>query len=811
MQQNIFHFPFSILHLQGAVYPSEQDSTPIAELATRLLLKPNVTRVSCGRTANNTYRIEWRDAYVSRTSNETIDASIELFRNGDVIVTENGVTTEIPYEIPFDHDGYGQDEDWVRSNFARLQKLSPSLTNAEEILSVGYVNWVDVQVGVGLTNGLYKLTATFVEEPPEIIHLAVGDCSVAVSEAGTYTFLLEKGPEYPVDLEPYVDGVVWTMDDDLADGAEALASAGDNHDVVDWSPDGGWRIEDPPGRGSSGRFAWYPILRGSPACPRRLMPSDFPRRFEAVMADYRHQNDLVVEWHSSDGISLSSDSGWETFANLDSDADWGYFQVSASVCVNGHYLSTCLSDCIFDTSPIETRLSLSAPEVVFIRNGNRSERYYKVNVYLLSPQPTNGTLTVTLDGTSGPCAYETAGGECPMNLSSLAVSNPGNCVERVAEFYLTAEKHGCGTIRCVCTLPDGTDLTRESEFRVIEPIQQLMTSERDPDTMGIVNPSRLVYGDPATLKVSVVGDFAASEVNWMAWGPADLTVIDGWRARVEATAEEGEVVVEARFGADSAVHPRFVLPIVRQRVIPVKAFVVEPPLGDPTEAWSDDQIEEQIGFANLIFRQVGIRFDLMSTTRNIGSDDDWSFDPDFSIPFVEGSFSSIRARSLMNTYQDNDCVEVYFVGVFQDSRAVAVTSDSGILMSLKANRNCLAHELGHALGLSDIYNGGYDSEGSFVPMRDYQKPVSRDMTEDTYRDWIDGSDCGFYPRMTVLGDAVRSLIMCGYSSKDPASARDIPSGRIKGARLPSASADSLPFVSVGADGIYQTDEEVFSK
>ena len=165
----------------------------------------------------------------------------------------------------------------------------------------------------------------------------------------------------------------------------------------------------------------------------------------------------------------------------------------------------------------------------------------------------------------------------------------------------------------------------------------------------------------------------------------------------------------------------------------------------------------------------------------------------------------------MNTYQDNDCVEVYFVGVFQDSRAVAVTSDSGILMSLKANRNCLAHELGHALGLSDIYNGGYDSEGSFVPMRDYQKPVARDMTEDTHRDWIDGSDCGFYPRMTVLGDAVRSLIMCGYSSKDPASARDIPSGRIKGARLPSASADSLPFVSVGADGIYQTDEEVFSK
>lgn len=34
--------------MKGAVYPSEQDSTPIAELATRLLLKRSAGTAPCG-------------------------------------------------------------------------------------------------------------------------------------------------------------------------------------------------------------------------------------------------------------------------------------------------------------------------------------------------------------------------------------------------------------------------------------------------------------------------------------------------------------------------------------------------------------------------------------------------------------------------------------------------------------------------------------------------------------------------------------------------------------------------------------------
>ena len=45
----------------------------------------------------------------------------------------------------------------------------------------------------GLTNGLYKLTVNVADDPSETTRISVGDLSVAVTNAGEYVFLLEKG------------------------------------------------------------------------------------------------------------------------------------------------------------------------------------------------------------------------------------------------------------------------------------------------------------------------------------------------------------------------------------------------------------------------------------------------------------------------------------------------------------------------------------------------------------------------------------------------------------------------------------------
>ena len=98
----------------------------------------------------------------------------EVVANGGVSVTTNGGAAYLPRELPFEHHGYGQDAEWVTANF----------TNATEILSVGYPQWVDAQVGTSLTNGLYKLTVNVADDPPETTQISVGEEGVWSSDSG---------------------------------------------------------------------------------------------------------------------------------------------------------------------------------------------------------------------------------------------------------------------------------------------------------------------------------------------------------------------------------------------------------------------------------------------------------------------------------------------------------------------------------------------------------------------------------------------------------------------------------------------------
>ena len=134
-------------------------------------------------------------------------ASIELMRCGDVAVTTNGVAALLPRELPFAHDGFGQDAEWVAANF----------TNATEIAAAGgYAAWVDAQVGEGLTNGLYKLTVDVTDDPPETVNLAIGDHSIAITNAGEYVFLLGKGVRYDVSASSdCVTNFIYSAVDDI--------------------------------------------------------------------------------------------------------------------------------------------------------------------------------------------------------------------------------------------------------------------------------------------------------------------------------------------------------------------------------------------------------------------------------------------------------------------------------------------------------------------------------------------------------------------------------------------------------------------
>ncbi len=230
-------FPWGTNHLsgvevvsQGMVWPTPFDKNAIASIGAPVEIVRGLTTFEYEFTTSNSYRFVWSNAAINRDTNNLVSAALELFRNGDISVATNGVAAYLPRELPFPHAGFGQDDEWVAANF----------TNATEILAVGYPQWVDQQVGVGLTNGLYKLSVTVADEPPETTFLTVGDFSVAVTNAGEYVFLLEKGPAYDLTVFPPSSNVTIYAVDDVPTmrGTPMMRSFG-GVDSGQWVPDSG--------------------------------------------------------------------------------------------------------------------------------------------------------------------------------------------------------------------------------------------------------------------------------------------------------------------------------------------------------------------------------------------------------------------------------------------------------------------------------------------------------------------------------------------------------------------------------------------
>ena len=304
-----FVFPFGTNHLssvevftQGYVRPRRKSAEVVADIGSRVAIVPGLTELSLEHTLSNSYRIAWTDAAVDRDTNALVTASVELFRSGDVAVATNGVTTLTPRVLPFAHDGFGQDDEWVAANF----------TNATEILSQGYAQWVDAQVGSGLTNGLYKFTVTISNTPPETVQLVVGEYSVAVTNAGEYVFLLEKGTRYTVGFSPLPYGVGYAWDDGEEASQNAplmlrgavnsptytvrLTSSGDDGSGVEF-------VE--PRQDADGCIVWCPYMTVSPEC---VDDPAFPVLLVAIVQDLPLGASASVTWWAAGRTLATGDS-----------------------------------------------------------------------------------------------------------------------------------------------------------------------------------------------------------------------------------------------------------------------------------------------------------------------------------------------------------------------------------------------------------------------------------------------------------------------------------------------------------------------
>ena len=814
-------FPHGSNHLSGVEVVSygEVWATPfgdaVASLGVPVEIVPGLSAFGYEHTPSNSYCFVWTDAAINRDTNNLVTASIELFRDGGVCVTTNGVAAHLPRELPFEHHGFGQDDEWVAANF----------TNATEILAVGYPQWVDAQVGTGLTNGLYKLTVAVACDPPETTQISVGELSIAVTNAGEYVFLLEKGQAYDFAVFPPSSNVTISAVDDIAATRGAALRGGFVETALParaggegtWTPDGGnFQTDYAPGMGYA-RLWWLPWLCGSPDIAH-IDANAGAVEFHANLVDYRREQPMF-HWTASDGLAVASPNSQTTQVSADCAVAWARasMTVTASFGYDRSLVSYLYVSYGTESEP-QVSCALSVQNVHFINEGDRPERVYPVSVSIICPVETNGVVDISHEGDDGALFWSDAAATQPLqSLSGISLSSVEEGSGGASyTFYMTSPNIGSGSFTATFTLPNGDTRGVAKSYRAIEPIRRLVCGEIDGRYSCVYNPSRLMYEHPARLKVGANGNFSPHEVEWrVVSGPGVVTRDEdefgdvGWGATVAATAQSGEVVVEARFNEDE-IQPRFVLPVVRERVLPVRAFVVNDADGPilPAEA-----IRSKIDFSNTILRQVGISIDLLSISNNVGSV------ADLVLPMTQLYTNSAgrvyvsrseRATALLNTYSEGDCVELYFVDEIEDlygNTPGAFKSPLGIVISKRTTAHAMAHEIGHALGLEDCYvfNTRKNPPVMIVGADD---PVNAAVFSATGRDWGQETSRGFYPSGEHVRSILSEMLMYGV---DVGESLDIPNGTVYSLRKNATTPRQTFSSKVGAEFIKTDITEVYSR
>ena len=798
-------FPHGSNHLSGVevvsfgqLWTVPFGASAVASIGEPVSIVPGLSSFGYELTPSNSYRFAWDDVAINRDTNKLVSAALELFRNGDVSVTTNGVAAYLPRVLPFPHDGFGQDDEWVTANF----------TNATEILAVGYPQWVDAQVGEGLTNGLFKFTATIHDDPPETVQLVVGDLSVAVTNAGEYVFLLEKGIEYSFGTGFPVPGVEYDIADDVpSEPLRMLRSNGGSAAPLTWTVDGGWSFLQEPTGPFDGIVLMMPVLQGTPDVAH-LWPEDFPATFTAVLSDCASPESVTYEWTSDGDVwDIATPHQATTVVSPRSMPNYATGGLSVSATIRNRTLTSSLLGVSYGTNSFPSvGLSVCYPSVTFLNDDYRSDRVYPLDVVVTSDVPTSGVVTVTHTGDDDHLIYTNAALTGSLKNFTMTFGAHGLTKCASNRFYVISRHIGGGCFSANCRLADVGTLSTNVTYNVIEPLCRLVTNEEGPDGR-YVNPSRLVYGTNAWLSVSVNGNFSPNDVRWAITPQTGrITERRGYMVKVEPIASSGTVVVEARFNSDPH-QPRFELPIVQRRTIPVRAFVVKAP--NEKSQIPNSRVVGMVEYANRIYEQVGIRFNLLSISRDVGTTNDWvlaEYDVDPMTGATNRNQVSAQTVALMNTYTNHDCIELYFVGKITNSKAAAFKSVWGIAVSQLATQHVVAHEIGHALGLSDCYNY---SEVNSNTTKDFSKiDISGACFASMARDWGSALGRGFYAKSDKYAVVQQSFLMYGM---DGFASVDIPDGAVLSISNKAMSVSSACHVPVGASAIKQNNSEVYSQ
>ena len=205
--------------------------------------------------------------------------------------------------------------------------------------------------------------------------------------------------------------------------------------------------------------------------------------------------------------------------------------------------------------------------------------------------------------------------------------------------------------------------------------------------------------------------------------------------------------------------------VVAETVVQVHAFIICDASGNPARQTSD--IHTLLSGANQIYSQVGRRFNLSSLS--VITNQTW-----MNVPRSPSGGWPVF-RNIVSYTNGTGGIELYFNGSIVGANGL--TSPNGVLIANSGNANTVAHELGHAQGLPDIYHSRNNGAIAVTGV------VGRNRIPS---DWGSSSAEGYYPPSLSQSNLVERLLMFGVGSS---SKRDLPSGDLDGVWRPIYTTD----------------------
>ena len=781
--------------------------------------------------------LTWENVFGGRDCTGQYNAQIEFHDDGNFITRSNNVERVYRRVLPYDLDNDGlpndidpapevplvpsawnQSEEWAAAAF-------PS--NVAEISAMGgYAAWAAAR-GADPDRRLVSLGVVFDDGSVRPTLLDFGGVPVVADGAAELVFTIDCGAKVPFSLTSgRLGSLAVTATEPPMRSGEGMTTTESSVIQNIFTFPHERTVGDVKLHLDNFRSGWLCRTAGVSVGPSWL-PHFFPDDSVELTAEVSgcHSNAyLGCTWTGGAGITFSQEHSLSTTVTYDPNEPdiWTTNSIDLVTQFVGYTLTNHVHFTVGTTNEPPLRFSLGCQEVFFLNDAeflegacpsNRPERIRPVTLNLTGPIGTNGTARLSVLGDVAPVLFYVVNGVTNRVTSEmvfpLSVTNDVLYTENYT-IYMSCPNLGTGTITATFTpLGGGDSQTNSVTFRCIEPLRKLVTTEQVGGRY--VNPSRLVMGTNAVLKVGANGPFTPSEVNWrLVSGSADV-VPNGWSATVTPTGL-GTVIVEARFNGDE-IQPRFVLPVVQPRTIPVKAFIVDPPMNFAVDAWSDTEVSSRIQSANDIFSQVGLNLALLNCSHIQNKPEYWTLHhAEMATNSAGECFLALSrdAFQLFNTYTSNDCIELYFIGSVVGGGANALWNEFGIGVTRNATPRGFAHEILHAFGLSDCFSYNYQ-ESNGQPVWLYASFYNEQVTRSTLTgqgDWGVETGRGFYEKSDTHGILFEKLLMFGYDAPDAA---DIPSGEILSLKEYPVSTNDTIRVPIGCEGMKKNEVEVFSK